>query len=167
LLGPSFTTGRSSDLEYLKDPENTAATKIDGWVHSGDRGFLEADGGLFYRGRFKNMIKRSGENISPEEVEAVLDQHPDVAESLVVGVPDPLRTEEVAAVVVVRAGQDVGPEALSEHVARSLSRWKVPRYLHLTGEPLPRLTNGKLDRQAVKAALDVPGCWDRSATRAC
>jgi acyl-CoA synthetase (AMP-forming)/AMP-acid ligase II len=153
-------------LEYLNDPDNTAATLVDGWVHSGDRGFVDADGGLFYRGRFKNMIKRSGENISPEEVESVLDQHPDVIESMVVGVADALRTEEVAAVVVVKGGRDVAPESIIEHVGASLSRWKLPRYLKVVQEPLPRLSNGKLDRPTVTSALDPAACWDRSATPA-
>jgi crotonobetaine/carnitine-CoA ligase len=153
-------------LEYLNDPDTTASTVVDGWVHSGDRGFVDADGGLFYRGRFKNMIKRSGENISPEEVESVLDQHPDVAESMVVGVADALRTEEVAAVVVVKAGRQLSPEAIVEHVACSLSRWKLPRYLMVVEEPLPRLSNGKLDRPTVTSTLDPAACWDRSATPA-
>lgn len=150
-------------LEYLDDPEATARTLIGGWVHSGDRGFVDADGGLFYRGRFKNMIKRSGENISPEEVEAVLDQHPDVAETLVVGVADALRTEEVAAVVVAKSGVDLDPAGLVDHAAAALSRWKLPRYVLITERPLPRLGNGKLDRSTVAATLDVAACWDRSA----
>lgn len=149
-------------LEYLNDPENTAKTVIDGWVHSGDRGFVDGDGGLFYRGRFKNMIKRSGENISPEEVEAVLDQHPAVAETMVFGVADALRTEEVAAVVVAKPGQGLHPAALVTYAGEALSRWKLPRYVLITEQPLPRLGNGKLDRPTVTATLDVSACWDRS-----
>src|SRR5439155_18251265 len=94
-------------LGYLKSPDATAATLVDGWVRSGDLGYLDERGQLFFAGRLKNVIKRSGENISAEEVEAALDAHPGVAEALVFAVPDALRTEEVAAVVVANPGAEV------------------------------------------------------------
>lgn len=150
-------------IEYLKDPENTAKTVVDGWVHSGDRGLVDENDGLFFLGRFKNLIKRSGENVSPEAVEEALAEHPAVAESMVFGVPDRIRTEEVAAVIVLR--QKVDPAELTRLVAGKIAKWHAPRYVRITSEPLPRLGNGKFDRPSVVKAFSVEDAWDRDAAR--
>jgi acyl-CoA synthetase (AMP-forming)/AMP-acid ligase II len=147
-------------LGYLNDEEATSATLHDGWVRSGDIGHLDDEGRLFFVGRFKNVIKRSGENVSAEEVETVLAEHPDVAECTVFAVPDPIRTEEVGAVVVRRPGATADPEAQRAACAAKLVRWKLPRYVFLREEPLPRLPNGKLDRVALRASLDLEHAWD-------
>jgi acyl-CoA synthetase (AMP-forming)/AMP-acid ligase II len=152
-------------LGYLNDPEATGRVMSDGWVHSGDRGVLDEQGHLIFRGRIKNMIKRSGENISPEEIENVLVRHPAVRESLVVGVPDRLRTEEVAAVVVIRPDASTTPAELSAFAAQELARFKAPRYVSFRSDPLPRLANGKVDRRTALAELDLAACWDREAGR--
>jgi len=151
-------------LGYLDDPDATKATLVDGWVRSGDYGEVDAEGRLFFRGRLKNMIKRSGENISPEEVENVLAEHPDVVECLVFSVPDRLRTEEVAAVVVTRG--DVAPDSLYDFAAARLSRVKLPRFLQLDGEPLARLGNGKIDRTGIKRGFHAETAWDRESVTA-
>jgi acyl-CoA synthetase (AMP-forming)/AMP-acid ligase II len=149
-------------LGYLKDPVATAETVTpDGWVRSGDTGTLDDQGRLFYGGRIKNMIKRSGENVSPEEIENELALHDGVAEALVLGVPDAIRTEEVAAVVVAAPGSRLDPAALVEFLADRLARFKLPRYVVVRGEPLPRLAAGKIDRARVVAELDVGAAWDR------
>ena len=150
-------------LEYLKDPDNTAKTVIDGWVHSGDRGLVDEDGRLFFLGRFKNLIKRSGENVSAEAVEEVLADHSAVAESMVFGVPDRIRTEEVAAVIVLRDEAD--PAELCDLVAGRIARWHAPRYVITRTEPLPRLGNGKFDRPSVIKSFSVEAAWDRDAVR--
>lgn len=146
-------------LEYLGDPEATAATLHDGWVHCGDFGSLEEDGSLRYRGRLKNMIKRSGENIAPEEIESVLGEHEQVLELVAFGVPDRIRTEELAVVVVARGAVDGA--ALSGYVAERLAPWKAPRYVTVVGEPFDRLPSGKIDRVGAKRAFDPATCWDR------
>lgn len=150
-------------IGYLKDPEATAETLVDGWVRSGDRGFADHTGRFYFTGRYKAMIKRSGENVSAEEVEAVLGEHPDVAECAVVAVPDRIRTEEVGAVVVRRAGTGADPAALREAAAERLVRWKLPRYLLVRDEPLPRLANGKIDRMGAAALIDPQATWDAVA----
>lgn len=152
-------------LEYLKDPEATAATLADGWIRSGDRGEINDRGHLRFLGRTKNVIKRAGENIGAEEVEAVLDALPDVAESLVFGVPDPIRTEEVAAIVVPRSGVALAPQAVIDGAAKQLARWKLPRYVIVADAELARLGNGKLDRVGAKAAVDLAVAWDRESAR--
>jgi len=153
-------------LGYLDDPESTAASFADGWVRSGDRGYIDDRGHLVYLGRFKHVIKRSGENIGAEEVEAILDPLPGVAESLVFGVPDPIRTEEVMAVVVAAPGAVLEPVAVTDAVAERIARWKVPRYVLVVEEPLPRLPNGKLDRVSARERYDPTDAWDRSAASA-
>lgn len=147
-------------IGYLKDPEATAATLVDGWVRSGDRGFMDHSGRAYFAGRFKAMIKRSGENVSSEEVEAALLQHPDVAECAVVAVPDRLRTEEIGAVVVRRSGRSADPGALRDAAAAALVRWKLPRYILIIEEPLPRLGNGKIDRVRTATMIDPESTWD-------
>jgi crotonobetaine/carnitine-CoA ligase len=147
-------------IGYLKDPESTAATLVDGWVRSGDRGFMDHSGRAYFAGRFKAMIKRSGENVSSEEVEAALLGHPDVAECAVVAVPDRIRTEEVGAVVVRRSGSTADPGELRDAAGERLVRWKLPRYILIVDEPLPRLGNGKIDRVRTAAMVDPGSTWD-------
>lgn len=147
-------------IGYLNEPEATARTVVDGWVCSGDRAIMDHSGRIYFAGRYKSMIKRSGENISAEEVESVLMQHPDVAECVVFGVPDDLRSEEVAAVVVRRGGTSVTPEDLRDALGERLVKWKLPRYIDLREEPLPRLPTAKFDRVGIEKALDVGNVWD-------
>jgi crotonobetaine/carnitine-CoA ligase len=151
-------------LGYLDDPESTAASMIDGWIRSGDRGYVDERGHLVYRGRFKHVIKRSGENIGAEEVEAVLDPLPGVAESLVFGVPDRIRTEEVMAVVAAEPGAEISQQEICDAARQRLARWKVPRYVLVVNGSLPRLPNGKLDRVRARALYDPEAAWDRSAS---
>jgi acyl-coenzyme A synthetase/AMP-(fatty) acid ligase len=148
-------------LGYLDDPQATAATLVDGWIRSGDYGEVDGDGRLYFHGRLKNMIKRSGENISAEEVEDILNQHPDVVECLVFAVPDPIRTEEVAVVVVAPA--DLAPHALLDFAAERLSRLKLPRYVAVERQPLARLGNGKLDQLEIRRSFDAGSAWDRQS----
>jgi crotonobetaine/carnitine-CoA ligase len=150
-------------LGYLDDPEANAATIADGWIRTGDRGYVDDEGHLVYQGRFKHVIKRSGENIGAEEVEAVLDVIPGVNESLVFGVPDRIRTEEVMAVVAAEPGAELSPTVLCAAAGTRLARWKIPRYVLVISGPLPRLPNGKLDRIGARASYSPDGAWDRSA----
>lgn len=153
-------------LGYLKDPEATRRTLVDGWVRSGDRGFMDYSGRAYFAGRFKAMIKRSGENVSAEEVETTLIMHPDVTECAVVAVPDALRAEEVGAVIVRREGSALDPIALHDWCGERLVRWKLPRYVVLLDEPLPRLGSGKMDRVGVAALVDPATAWDAERARA-
>jgi crotonobetaine/carnitine-CoA ligase len=148
-------------LEYLGEPELTRATlDADGWIHTGDLGRMDPDGHLHFLGRSKHMVKRSGENISPAEIEEVLVTHPAVIECVVFGVADPVRTEELAAVVVVGGDSPPEPPELVEFASGSLARWKLPRYVSASGTLLPRLGNGKLDRRRVVDDFDLASCWD-------
>jgi o-succinylbenzoate---CoA ligase len=123
----------------------------EGWLHTGDLGALDETGCLRVSGRIADTIISGGENVSPSEVEAVLEAHPAVLEAAVLGRADPAWGETVAAIVVPRAGADVQATALKEallaHCAARLAGYKVPKQLDLSGAPLPRTRSGKLLRR--------------------
>lgn len=135
---------------YWGQPDATREAFRDGWLRSGDRVVMDADGLVFYRGRMKDMVRRSGENISAREVESVLEEHPAVMLAAVVGVPDALREEEVAAYVVPHGGRGVTWEELRTHCAQRIAGFKVPRYWAIREElpmtPSERVAKGELRR---------------------
>jgi acyl-CoA synthetase (AMP-forming)/AMP-acid ligase II len=130
--------------EYYKDEAATASTwTADGWLRSGDLGYLDEDGFLYLVGRKKDLIIRGGNNIYPTDVEAVILEHPDVQEAAVIGVPHPVLGEDVAAFVVVRPDRDLDVDALLGFCAERLADYKRPRQVHLLDE-LPRNATGKV-----------------------
>ncbi|MFX0579228.1 class I adenylate-forming enzyme family protein [Nocardia nepalensis] len=142
--GPNVMRG------YLGQPEATARTIVDGWLHTGDVGRFDADGYLVLVDRIKDMIIRGGENIYPKEIENVLHAHPGVLEAAVVGAPDPVLGEVPRAHVVPLPGSAVTVAELIEHCARSLARIKVPVSIFLT-DALPRNPVGKIDKRKLRA----------------
>lgn len=125
----------------------TAETvQADGWLHTGDLGYLDEEGYLFLGGRRGDLIIRGGENISPEDVEAAVYEHPDVAEAGVVGVPDEEWGERVAVAVVPREGAELTVDALLEFCAERLPGYKRPEIV-LVLDSLPRTSTGKLLRR--------------------
>ena len=129
--------------EYHKQAEATAAAISDGWLHTGDVGYLDEDGYLFITGRKKDLIIRGGENISTGEIEATLDEHPQIAESAVIGVPDVEWGEVIKAIVVPEAGQKPDPVELTKYVKEKLASYKAPAY-YVFVEELPRNPMGKV-----------------------
>jgi O-succinylbenzoic acid--CoA ligase len=127
-----------------------AAPGPDGWLHTGDVGRLDGDGRLLVSGRKADTIVSGGENVSPVEVEAVLEAHPDVREAAVLGRPDPTWGERVTAIVVARPGREPASGALREHCARALAPFKVPKQIELADGPLPRTPSGKLLRRSLR-----------------
>lgn len=150
-------------LGYLHDPDATHDVCINGWIHSGDIGSVDELGRVFYQGRMKNVIKRSGENISAEEVEEKLENLAEVSECCVFGTSDPVRTEEVVACVTVvrKRSCDVSPESIIVKLQESISRWKLPRYIVLSSDSLPHLVNGKVDRKKLESTFQAGFAWDR------
>ncbi|HTW16803.1 MAG TPA: class I adenylate-forming enzyme family protein [Nocardioides sp.] len=146
LRGPLVMTG------YWRDPEATAAvTTPDGFFRTGDLGTMEG-GQLRISSRRSDLILRGAENVYPAEVENALDTHPDVRESIVLGVAHPDLGEEVAAVVVLRPDATTTAEELREHVQARIARYKVPTRWTLTSEALPRNATGKVMRRAVRVS---------------
>ena len=135
---------------YWNRPEATAETIRDGWLRTGDIAEIDEAGYVYIRDRVKDMVLRGGENIYSAEVERVVYLHPAVFEAAAFGVPDERLGEELAVVVMRRPGAGLDPEAVRAHVAGHLARFKVPRYVWLQDEPLPRLAAGKIDKRALR-----------------
>ncbi|MRX51616.1 AMP-binding protein [Paracoccus sp. S-4012] len=142
------------------DPEANARAWEGGWFHTGDVMRMGRDGSLNFVERKKNIIRRSGENIAAIEVEGALASHPQVAQVAVVAAPDPIRDEEVLAVVTLKSA--VPDEAamsreLLSHAAGELAYYKVPAYV-LFVDSLPTTSTGKLQKAALKEiAADLSG----------
>jgi acyl-CoA synthetase (AMP-forming)/AMP-acid ligase II len=128
---------------YLGRPEETAKVVRDGWLHTGDVGYLDPDGYLVLVDRIKDMIIRGGENIYPKEIESALYAHPTVLEAAVVGRPDPFYGEVPVAFVATKPGLTVTSEELLAHCTASLARYKVPDEIHVRTD-LPKNSVGKL-----------------------
>jgi O-succinylbenzoic acid--CoA ligase len=127
-----------------------AALAPDGWLHTGDLGEFDARGRLRVTGRKADTIVSGGENVAPNEVEAVLEAHADVLEAAVVGFPDEQWGEAVTAIVVTWPGAAPDGDALRAHCAATLAAYKVPKRIVLRSEPLPRTPSGKLLRRELR-----------------
>jgi long-chain acyl-CoA synthetase len=135
---------------YFERPDETAAAlTADGWLRTGDGGYLDEEGYLFLTDRIKDMIVSGGENVYPIEVEEVLAQHPDVAEVAVIGVPDERWGETVKALVVPRAGAEPGADELIAFARERLAGYKLPRSVELVAE-LPRTPSGKVLKRELR-----------------
>lgn len=128
---------------YLNREEETSSAIKDGWLHTGDVGWMDDDGYLYITGRTKDLIIRGGENIAPGEIEAVLQQHPAVEDAAVIGVPDVEWGEEVKAVVVKKPKAKVSEDELTAFVKEHLASFKAPKYYTFVDE-LPRNYLGKV-----------------------
>ena len=135
---------------YWNNAPATIEALRDGWMHTQDLGYLDADGFLYVVDRKKDMIISGGENIYSWEVEEALRRHPAVAEVAVVAVPDPEWGEAVKACVVLRTGARAGEAELIEHCRAAIASYKKPRSVDFV-EALPRLFNGKVDKKALRA----------------
>jgi carnitine-CoA ligase len=144
---------------YFEMPDETAAVLVDGWLRTGDLVTENDDGTYTFVGRAKQVIRRRGENLSPLEVEAVLERHADVAEAAVIGVPSDLSEEDVKAFVVAAPGRAVDVAALHAHAAAHLARFKVPRYVEVVGDlphtPTGRLAKHRLPTERTPAETDL------------
>ncbi|BCO56955.1 fatty acid--CoA ligase [Mycobacterium intracellulare] len=122
----------------------------DGWLRTGDLGHIDDDGFLHITGRIKEIVIRGGENIAPSEIENVAYRHPSVKEVAVFGVPDDLMGEELAMVCHPQPGSGLTEDELRAHMREALPTFKVPKYLALTNEPLPRNASEKIHRLTLR-----------------
>ncbi|MFJ9446994.1 AMP-binding protein [Kitasatospora sp. NPDC101235] len=148
-VGEMIVRGPDCVTEYWNDPELSAQTFRNGWVHTGDLAWMREDGYLFIVDRIKDMIISGGFNIYSTEVEAALYEHPAVFEACVVGVPDEQWGEAVKAVVALHPGDAPTETELIEFCAERLDRLKKPRSVDFV-PVLPHNRNGKVDRKAVR-----------------
>jgi long-chain acyl-CoA synthetase len=135
---------------YCRQPEQTAAAlTADGWLRTGDLGYLDDEERIYLVDRAKDMIITGGENVYPAEVEKVLAAYPALAEAAVIGVPDDRWGETVKAVVVARPGQEVDPDAVIEFCRGQLARFKCPTSVDVVGE-LPHTATGKVVKPVLR-----------------
>jgi len=142
-LGEIVLRGENILKGYYKNPEATKNAFRNGWFHTGDVGYCDQDGFYYIVDRKSDMIIRGGENIYPREIDEVLYQHPSVAAAAVVGMPDELYGEEVAAFVVLREGSEVSEEQLIEFCKGRLADYKCPKTVRLVKD-IPKGPTGKL-----------------------
>ena len=148
-VGRILVRGGAMFSGYYKNQEATDACLRDGWFDTGDNGSVDSDGYFHFFDRSKDVIKRAGENIAATEVERVLNEHPKVAESAVIAVPDPLRDEAIKAFVVLREGETMDEEELRAWCARHLAKFKVPSFYEFRPS-LPHTSIGKIMKYVLK-----------------
>ncbi|WP_211653887.1 AMP-binding protein [Planococcus alpniumensis] len=142
IKGPQVMKG------YWNRPDATAATIVDGWLLTGDLGYMDDEGQFFIVDRKKDMIIAGGFNIYPREIEEVLYEHEAIQECVVAGIPDPYRGETVKAYIVLKEGYTVTEEQLDKHCREHLAAFKVPRIYEFRKE-LPKTAVGKILRRSL------------------
>jgi long-chain acyl-CoA synthetase len=150
--GPNVVKG------YWNKPEATAQTFVNGWLHTGDLARIDADGFVQIVDRKKDMVNRGGENVYCVEVENALCAHPAVYECAVMGVPDTMMGEKVGAVVVLKPGAKAEPAEIGEFLKGRIADFKIPQYMAIRPDPLPRNPGGKI----LKPRLRNETVWGKS-----
>lgn len=135
--------GPNTMIEYLNNPDATKETLVDGWLHTGDIGYMDEEGFLYIVDRAKDMINRGGENIYPREIEMAIETHSEVMAVAVVGVPDKALGERVKAVVEIVESSVLTSQMLKEYLKDKLARYKIPELIEIT-DSLPRNQTGKV-----------------------
>lgn len=139
--------GRSVMLEYYNNPEATENTfSADGWLKTGDQGYQDDNGWFYFVDRKVNMVKRSGENISTTELEEILEQHPAIAESAVIGVPDPIRDQAIKAFVRFAPGESMTLAEVEQYCKDHMASFKVPTFYEVV-EDFPRTCSMKIEKK--------------------
>jgi malonyl-CoA/methylmalonyl-CoA synthetase len=142
LKGPNVTPG------YWRKPKETEAVFVNEWFRTGDLGKKDEEGYYYITDRLKHIIISGGENISPKEIESVINQHPKVSECCVAGVPDERWGERVVAAVVLKPGVTLTTKEVQDHCKKHLLDWKCPKEVFFLGE-LPRNKMGKVVKEEV------------------
>lgn len=144
---------------YYRMPEDTLKSYRNLWFHTGDLGWLDSDGYFHFAGRLKHVIRRKGENISPYEIENIINTHPKVLECAVVGVPDDIAGEEIKACIVAKPGMEIRPEEIISWCPGKIADFMVPRYIQFK-DRLEKTASEKI--QAFKLKDEGIGdAWDR------
>jgi crotonobetaine/carnitine-CoA ligase len=151
-------------IGYYKDPEKTAETKREGWIYTGDIGYQDEEDYFFFIGRKKEVIRRRGELISPSEIESIINSHPSVQESAVIGVPSDLGSgeEEVKAYVHLKPDEIATPQEILSWCKGKLAEFKIPRFLEFRTD-FPRSAIGRIQKNLLKREKQdlTGGCYDR------
>nr|WP_234894638.1 AMP-binding protein [Sinorhizobium medicae] len=148
---------------YYRADAKTVQALRNLWYHSGDAGFMDEDGWLYFKHRLNEAIRRRGENISAYEVETLAEVHPDVVESAAFGMPSEFTEEDIMVVVLRRSGSTLTPADLLDHFRARAPRHMVPRYLEITDAPLPRTPTEKIARSILQHRGITPDTFDRGS----
>jgi crotonobetaine/carnitine-CoA ligase len=151
-------------LGYLGDAERTLETWRDLWIHSGDLGYIDGDGHIFFVGRMPHWLRRKGENVSAREVEMAIRNLPGVADAAVLPVPSQLGDDEIKALVVLASGVEKTPEAIHAELKTRLAFFKVPRFIEVV-DSFPRTIKAEPDRKRLVALARTGREWDAEAHR--
>ncbi len=136
--------------EYWKKPKHTADALRNGWYHTGDMGYVDAQGRLFIVDRKKDMIISGGENVYSVEIESLLSTHPAVLEVAVIGVPDESWGEAVKAIVVLKDGAAASAEELIGFCRGKIAGYKIPKSVDFSKEQLPKTGPGKIAKRRLR-----------------
>ncbi len=153
-VGELLIRGANVVKGYWNKPEATQAAFVDGWLHTGDMARISDEGFVYIVDRKKDMINRGGENVYCVEVENALAAHPAVFEVAVIGVPDEVMGEKVGAVIVPRPGSEVTVTEIIAFAGENLADFKVPQYVTLRSDPLPRNPGGKILKPALRSTVE-------------
>jgi fatty-acyl-CoA synthase len=149
-IGEICVNSPANMIGYWKSPEATAKTIVDGWVHTGDVGYMDEDGYVYIHDRIKDMVVSGGENVYPAEVESAIYGHPAVADVAVIGVPDKKWGEAVKAIVVVQPGQSCTADELIAYARERIAAYKAPKSVDFV-DVLPRNPSGKILKKDLRA----------------
>jgi long-chain acyl-CoA synthetase len=150
-VGEIVARGETVMMGYWERPEETAKAIIDGWMHTGDGGYMDEDGYVYIVDRIKDMIVSGGENVYSAEVENCLAQYPAVAQCAVIGIPSEQWGEQVHAVIMRKPGAEVTPEEVIAFCKERIAGYKCPRSVKIQDEPLPLSGAGKILKRDLRA----------------
>ncbi len=146
--------------EYYGNAAATVKAWSNLWFHTGDVGYLDEEGYLYFADRKKDVVRRKGENISSYEVESVINRYPKVEECTIIGVPSELSEEEVMAVVVLKDHEQLNPIELLNFCEDHLAYFAIPRYIRIVKE-LPRTPSQRVEKYKLREEGITEDTWDR------
>ncbi|MFJ8235704.1 AMP-binding protein [Ureibacillus sp. NPDC094379] len=163
VLGEIVVRPRKSGVmfsEYYGNPESTVKAWKNLWFHTGDVGYMDEDGYLYFADRKKDVVRRKGENISSYEVENVINRYPKVEECAIIGVPSELSEEEIMAVIVLKENEQLNPIELLNYCENHLAHFAVPRYIRIIKE-IPRTPSQRVEKYKLRQEGITSDAWDR------